>query len=237
MTAALALALLATPQPFTLRYAYEVGQERRYVLAMQFGNRDLGETTGQREELIWKVEAVDAAGVARLSLRRRLTQLALDEQNVPITATQEWLTLSERRNPRGFVRDREPHPQDPTAYERLQRLFDWTFPVTPLRVGDTWRAEGPADDGLRAPAIEWSFRLESANETEVRVRASFRESAAEGISGSGLAVLNRKTGWPIRLTMQVQGVVIPGDELRIPMSGTFELTYQAQATDKANSGS
>lgn len=237
MTTALALALLASPQPLTLRHAFTVGEERRYLLTMQFENCELEERTTQREDLIWKVESVDQAGVAKLSLRRRLVGLVLDGQDVPLTASQEWLTLTERRNPRGFVRDREPHPQEPTAHERLHRLFDWTYPVTPIRVGATWRAGFGPDEELRVAGLDWAFRLESANETEARVRASFREETPDGIQGTGFATIDRLSGWPLKVTLQVRGILVPGDEMRVPMVGTFELVYQPQKPTNADPGS
>ena len=219
MIAAL-FALLAPPPP--LAYQWPAGQAQTYTVSVAWGEGDDQETTRERWELR-VVEPASPGAAALLSWTRRLLALEVGGVRVPLES-ENSLTLTERRDARGRVTERQPYPNEPVAYGRLLRLLDVELPGLDLGVGGAWEFSVPEDDLMGALAWRYEVVARDAERVTVRGSAALQGAALQGADfAEATWELEPATGWVRRGTMRAKGLVMPGDEEGQPLPVTVRL--------------
>jgi len=208
-------ALLAPPPP--LAYQWPAGQAQTYTVSVAWGEGDDQETTRERWELR-VVEPASPGAAALLSWTRRLLALEVGGVRVPLES-ENALTLTERRDARGRVSERQPYPNEPLAYGRLLRFLDVELPGREVAPGGVWEYAVPADDVMGA--LGWRYSVVEETAERVTVRGEARLEGA--VVATSTWELEPATGWARRGTVRAEGLVMPGDEEGQPLPVTVRL--------------
>ena len=214
MIAAL-FALMAAAPP--LEYQWPVGRAQTYAVTVAWGEGDDQETTRERW-VLRVVEPSSAEQSALLSWTRQLLALEVGGVRVPLES-ENALTLTERRDARGRVSERQPYPNEPLAYGRLLRFLDVELPGREVAPGGVWEYAVPADDVMAA--LAWRYSVVDMTAERVMVRGEARLEGA--VVATTTWELEPATGWARRGTVRAKGLVMPGDEEGQPMPVTVRL--------------
>lgn len=234
MLAMLAAAILQTGADDThlLRYTYAEGDKHVYAIREDFTEPDDFGKFAYGFNVDYEVTEVLPNLTAKLSVRREMTIRVVDGEFYD-PPPGEFLVLTEERNPRGQVREREPFPIFPNDYARLFRLTDIVYPNEAVAFGDEW-THVVESDGLAPLVLEYT--LVGGDEDVVRIEwiakerdfesKTYEDGSLEMLFGNGWAEVSLKTGWPIRGGFEAINAPLAGNE--IFRSGGYKIVFEVR---------
>jgi hypothetical protein len=222
MTSLLLIAALGVQQETTLRYVFAKDQPVAFDVRRSFRELVDGYETAYIEEWKFTPQEMLAGGAAVIKVERSTNAIEVDGKVHKLTPTTH--TETEKRSPRGDVRDRMPsHMVEPLFELRLRRIADFNFPTGPIKPGTKWQVDAAAtEDGF--PAATWVWSFDEIKDGQVKGIFTFAEKGIEQpIEATGNFTLSTKDGWPTELILKAINTHQPGDEERIPTLYTFSM--------------
>lgn len=216
------LTLLATQQDSQLRFTFSQEKPLKFDVRRSFKEIEGDYETAYLETWTVTTQELLNGGAAVLKFERTLRSMEVDGKVVKLTPSTQ--TDTEKRSPRGDVRDRKPTNQlDPLFELRLRRIGDVNYP--PQRVGSnqTWKVEAAAtEDGF--PAATWVWNFETVEHGKVEGIFTFEEQGIENpIKAEGNFTFDATDGWPIEMVYKAINTYLLGDEEKIPTLYTFSI--------------
>lgn len=230
LTAALVLQTPVDTDEVLLRFTYEEGAVHRYAVREDFEEPDGFGKFAYGYNIDYEITEVRDNLTAVITVNRQMTVRVVDgEMYEPPPG--EQLVLTEQRNPRGQIREREPFPIFPNDFARLLRLTDLLYPNEAVKPGDSW--ENKVDlDGL--PTLTMEYTYVGGDEEAIRIEWIAKESDFEGkdfesgneemLFGNGWVEVSRESGWPIRGGFEAINAPLTGNEI-FP-SGSFKIVFE-----------
>lgn len=159
-----------------------------------------------RDELVTTVTKLEGD---QYTLQHKITPtfLQLDDLVRP-TGTAEAADVEEVRSRFGVVSSLEGTVADPSANLMIAQLWSVPLPRALPRVGSDWTFE----DNRQPHPFRFTGRVKLEMEGRINADVTIQGLFDNRLSATGTALLDVKTGWPLRIQLDAKNALVPGGE-------------------------